>query len=448
MSLAGKIMRSQWRRPAIAAALSLLTVVLLLSACARHVAASSHSPRELGRITFTAAGDVIPHQAVREAAAAAAAPGNHEGWDALFADVADLFRAADYGFVNFETPLAPDSSHGTRAFLFNAPLPLADSLYANGVRVVSFANNHVFDQGHAGFAESLGRLQKAGLLYVGAAPNAQDELKPLILEKNGVRVGWLGATRWLNGGRNPEDARVPHVAFLPYTDAGDGAPGLTEEQFLAGVAAARQQCDLLIVSIHWGVEYAPAPRPQDSELAHKILDAGASLILGHHPHVLQPVETYRTKDQRNAVVFYSLGNFLSNQSRNYVNGLMPDKEGDPRDELIVRFSVIKKDYGPAGIQTELGDVGIYPVWMENNRLALGSGADARPSIHPVLIDREIPRLEASLAALQKLPQPLEAKSKAELLRLNKQLELLQHRRELLLERTGDEFLALPPAPAR
>ncbi len=85
------------------------------------------------------------------------------------------------------------------------------------------------------------------------------------------------------------------------------------------------------------------------------------------------METYRTQDGRNTVIFYSLGNFLSNQSRTYVDGLMPDKNGDPRDEMIGLFSAVRKDYGPAGVRVELGHVGILPVWGENNRNELASG---------------------------------------------------------------------------
>ena len=117
--------------------------------------------------------------------------------------------------------------------------------------------------------------------------------------------------------------------------------------------------------------------PRMWTMAHKMLDAGASVIVGHHPHVLQPVETYKTADGRNTVIFYSLGNFLSNQSRTYVDGLMPDKDGDPRDSMIGLFSAVRKDYGPGGVRVELGRVGILPVWGENNRNELASGRRRR-----------------------------------------------------------------------
>jgi poly-gamma-glutamate capsule biosynthesis protein CapA/YwtB (metallophosphatase superfamily) len=416
-----------------------------------------HYPQELGRVTFAVAGDVIPHQAVQQAAAAAdasvketqtssttPAPTNdHGGWDALLSQVADVFQQADFGFVNFETPVAPTHSHGTKSFMFNAPLDLVEALKASGVKIVSFANNHVFDQGHEGFNESLEHLREEGMLFAGAGSNAQTAWQPVIVEKNGVKVGWLGMTRWLNGNRNPEKDDEPHVAFLPYPNESGGAPGMDEDGVLAAIKAARAQCDLLIVSIHWGTEYATAPRPEDYDLAHKMLEAGAGAVIGHHPHVLQPVETYQTSDGRNTLIAFSLGNFLSNQSRYYVNGMMPDQTGDPRDSLMVRFAVVKRDYGPGGIRTELADVGLLPAWGENNYLQLRSGRTKVPMIRPVLIDRELPRLQARLDELNKLGV-LTAEQRQEFVALTEKLNTLQHRRELLLQRTGDEYLIGPP----
>ena len=242
---------------------------------------------------------------------------------------------------------------------------------------------------------------------------------------------------------------------------------------LAAIKSARAQCDLLVVSIHWGIEYAPAPRPDDVDLAHKMLDAGASVIVGHHPHVLQPVETYRTADGRNNVIFYSLGNFLSNQSRTYVDGLMPDKDGDPRDSMIGLFSAVRQDYGPAGVRVELGHVGILPVWGENNRNDLAAGKTHIPIIRPVLIDREIPLLQARLDELSKAagldasapqnsapsledhgaappadkpspPGQLTPDQQKEFIAITSQLKLLTDRRQQILARTGDEYVTDPP----
>ncbi len=243
--------------------------------------------------------------------------------------------------------------------------------------------------------------------------------------------------------------------FFPYPGESGGAPGLDEAGVLEAVKQARLKCDLLVVSIHWGIEYASAPRPEDVETAHKMLEAGASVIVGHHPHVLQPVETWRTADGRNAVIFYSLGNFLSNQSRTYVDGLMPDKDGDPRDSMIGLFSAVRKDYGPAGVRVELGHVGILPVWGENNRNELAGGHAKTTIIRPVLIDREIPKLQARLDELSKLSAATDATGaagaltgdqKMEFIEMTNRLKLLDDRRKLLLARTGDEYVTDPPKP--
>ncbi|HUV68934.1 MAG TPA: CapA family protein [Terracidiphilus sp.] len=408
-------------------------------------------PHDVARVNFAVAGDVIPHEAVREAAAAEG-PGE-AGWAALLSSVSDVFEGADFGFVNMETPVAPEHSKGTKPFMFDAPVALPEALKASGIKIVSFANNHVFDQGWGGFAETREHLRDVGLLFAGTGDTAQTSWQPVITEANGIKVGWLGMTRWLNGNRNPDKDDLPHVNFFPYPGEAGGAPGMDEAGVIAAVKAARAQCDLLVISVHWGIEYAPAPRPEDVEVAHKMLDAGASVIVGSHPHVLQQVETYKTADGRNTVIFYSLGNFLSNQSRTYVDGLMPDKDGDPRDSLIGLFSAVKKDYGPGGVRVEVGHVGILPAWGENNRNDVASGRTKTPVIHPVLIDREMPRLQARLDALNGIADAgkanaaapgLTADEQKEFIAVTTQLKVLADRRQQILARTGDEYLREPP----
>ena len=450
---------AQNRRPVIAASLvAVASAALLLSFRAERpaVAPVAPYPHDLAQVSFAVAGDVIPHEPVR--AAAAAAGEGSQGWGALLSDVSDVFRSADFGFVNLETPVAPAHSHGSKPFMFDAPIALPEALKVNGIKIVSFANNHVMDQGWPGFAETREHLREVGLLFAGSGDTAAETFQPVIVEANGIKVGWLGMTRWLNGNRNPDKDDQPHVNFFPYPGEAGGAAGADEAAVLDAVKKARAQCDMLVVSIHWGIEYAPAPRPEDVDIAHKMLDAGATVIVGHHPHVLQQVETYRTSDGRDTVIFYSLGNFLSNQSRSYIDGLMPDKDGDPRDSMIGLFSAVRRDYGPAGIRVELGHVGVLPVWGENNRNELASGHAKTPVIHPVLIDRELPRLQARLNELNKLATPntvepnkadqsatpLTSEQKQEFIEVTKQLKLLTDRRSLLLARTGDEYVTDPP----
>ena len=414
----------------------------------RRAAAPVPYPHEVARARFAVAGDVIPHEPVR--ASAEAAGGGVEGWGALFSEVSDVFKGADFGFVNLETPVAPAHSKGSKPFMFDAPPALPGALKDNGIKIVSFANNHVMDQGWAGFAETREHLKEIGLQFVGSGDTEGQTWQPLVVEANGIKVGWLGMTRWLNGNRNPDKDDQPHVNFFPYPNEGGGAPGADEAKVIDAVKAAKAQCDLLVISIHWGTEYATAPRPEDVDMAHKMLDAGASVIVGHHPHVLQPIETYTTSDGRMGVIFYSLGNFLSNQSRNYVDGLMPDKDGDPRDSMIGLFSVVRNDWGPAGVKVELGHVGMLPAWGENNRNAIAAGKARTASIHPVLIDREIPKVRAKLDELNKDTnngEQMTPEQKLQFIELNKAWKLLTDRRSQILARTGDEYLMDPPKVA-
>ncbi len=471
----GSVLRRRWRTLAfigvgLVAGASLLT--LLRAGHGATAVVVTPYPHDLAQVSFAVAGDVIPHEAVR--AAAAAAGEGEPGWAALFSDVADVFEGTDFGFVNLETPVAPEHSHGTKAFLFDAPVELPQALKASGIKIVSFANNHVMDQGWAGFTESREHLKEIGLEFAGTSDNAATAWQPVFTEANGIKVGWLGMTRWLNGNRNPDKDDQPHVNFYPYPGESNGAPGADEATVLAAVKSAKAQCDLLVVSMHWGIEYATAPRPEDVDLAHKMLEAGATVIVGGHPHVLQPIETYVTQDGRDTVIFYSMGNFLSNQSRSYVDGLNPDSNGEPRDEMIGLFSAVKRDYGPAGVRVELGHVGVLPVWEDNNRNELATGNEKKPVIKPVLIDREIPALEARLDALNKAAglgtaniaapvggpnaevEPganaaapgqasgLTADQKKEFIEVTKRLKLLTDRREQILARVGDDYVVAPP----
>jgi len=159
--------------------------------------------------------------------------------------------------------------------------------------------------------------------------------------------------------------------------------------------------------------------------------------------VLQPVETYKTQDGRNTVIFLFAGEFSVEPSRNYVDGLMPDKDGEPRDEMIAQFSAVRRDYGPAGVRVELGHVGILPVWSENNRNELAAGKTKTTVIRPILIDREIPKLQARLDELNKATgagaagaSGLSEEQKKEFIEVTNRLKLMTDRRALLLARTG------------
>ncbi len=391
------------------------------------------------RVELVFGGDVIPHGEVKEAAAdharttsGDAGPAgtlNNEGWDHVLGPLSDVLRTADLAMVNLETPVSGDPKARTAPLLFDAPPALLRALAASGVDVVSLANNHAFDQRRAGIAATWKHLAEVGLRGVGSGPSEAAAWEPLIVEKRGMRIGFLSLTRWLNGARNPEDPDLsPHVAYVPYNAKASGS-WLAPEAAVELVRAASRRCDALIVAIHWGTEYSHSPKPEDRKLARALLEAGALAIIGHHPHVLQPIESYRTSSGRDTLVAFSLGNLIANQDRHYVHGLQSEESGSKRDSLLLRLSLSRPE---PGAPVKLEGMSVLPVWIENNHyVARGSGKVAR-HIQPLLLDEELTAINARILSLmaRAVTQPHEVRQ--ERTALERRLDMARRRRELIL----------------
>ncbi len=372
----------------------------------------------LGKVSIIATGDIMAHGAVIQAA------GANGGYPALYAAVKPVVQSADLAFGNLETPVAPKHDHGSRPFVFNAPPEMLKALKDAGFRVVLFANNHVYDQDRDGFAESLDSLDASGLSYVGAGRTKAAAAAPVRLEVNGVKLAWFGAAEFFNDPRNVDDAAQPAA------NVADG------EALSAAIAQVRPQVDAVIVGVKGGVYYQAAPRAQEIALAHRWLEAGADVILGSHPHVLEPLELYPTHDGRLGLVLYSLGNFISNQSRQYLPHVSADAEGDPRDGAFVRFSLEKRDYGQGGVHVNLADLAYVPLWTDNN---FYRAARDLPDIHPVVIDAELQRVRAQLAPLEAPGAAVTPELAAQVVALKRRLDLLLLRRGRIVSRLGEDF---------
>ncbi len=250
-------------------------------------------PRPPARITILGAGDVIPHDPVKLSAA-------RYGWASLFAEIAPMVAAADLAIVNLETPIAPVRSGRLAEKVFNAPVELAVALRDVGFDGAALANNHVWDQRTEGLLETLGNLDQVGLAHAGAGATCADAQKPVYFERNGIKVGWLSTTRihnlYLN--RGPDD---PCVFKFDVDD------------ILAGVTAARADgAELIVLSLHWGVEYQTTPKDWDERFARTLVAGGVDIVLAHHPHVLQSAR-WIEKNGRRGVVIHSLGNLMAAQ---------------------------------------------------------------------------------------------------------------------------------------
>jgi len=216
----------------------------------------------------------------------------------IFVEVKDIIQKADLAFVNQETVMA-GSSFGYSGYpLFNTPQALAQVLADTGFDIVNLANNHALDMRAAGLYATLDLLDTIeGLTIIGARRSGESAR---IVTKNNISFGFLAYTFSTGGFLNPRDN--PNLVSL-----------INREVMTREITALRPLCDFLIVSMHWGAEYRLQPGNDQIELAQFLTELDVDLIIGHHPHVLQRVETITSSSGRETLCYYSLGNFVSHQ---------------------------------------------------------------------------------------------------------------------------------------
>ena len=210
-----------------------------------------------------------------------------------FAGVAEIFEGSDLVVGNLECALTDGGIPIPGKCTLRGSPHWAEVLKSAGVGVVTLANNHVMDYGWAGLLHTTAALDRAGIRYVGAGRNRRDACAPLILTVSGRRIAFL--------------ARSAVIVTAP-TYAGEDEPGiafLDREETVAAIRSSRATADLVVLLIHWGVEEYSYPSATQRSMARAFVDAGADVILGHHPHVLQGMEQYGA-----GLIAYSLGNFL------------------------------------------------------------------------------------------------------------------------------------------
>ena len=231
-----------------------------------------------------------------------------EDYSYPFRNVIDWFVSDECSFINLEGPLTDTGNPMQKKHAFRGTTAYVNIITDNSVEAVSLANNHTMDYGETGYASTLATLQAAGIPYV------ERDASCVFTTENGLTIGLYGAVYYV----------------------------LDEAQIVAGISALKEQgCDLVIFAPHWGVEGSYHPTAQQTQLGHAAIDAGADIVWGSHPHVLQPVEEYN-----GGVIYYSLGNFSFGGN------------GYPRDydTALLRQEVIR---GADGTVT-LGNLTIIP----------------------------------------------------------------------------------------
>lgn len=268
-----------------------------------------------------------------------------------FERIGELLRAGDLTFVNLENPLSDEAPLVGR--FVGAPA-FARALAEAGVDVVSLANNHTGDGGETGFRETLAALAAAGVASVGAGVDLDAARRPVVLERGGRRFAFLAYTRHVNIASSFALAHRP------------GAAPLDPDLVVADIRRAAARADVVVVSLHWGIEEVATVHWHERELARAFVAAGARLVLGHGPHVPRAVEVVD-----GAVVAYSLGNFV------FAHGHPPGPYGPITDGnmlLDVRFrgdQIETVKLRPvAGRMTEVGRP--YPLAGDRARALLES----------------------------------------------------------------------------
>ncbi|MBI4995226.1 CapA family protein [Candidatus Peregrinibacteria bacterium] len=211
---------------------------------------------------------------------------------------ADFLKSADVTFGNLETPLLNGANTPKDSTTFRADPASVKGLQFAGYDVVSVANNHTMNYQIPGLTNTLKELKKAGILTSGGGKNQDAAHTPAILEVKGKTIAFLSYV----------DTKIPPRNYGIATYNTPGLASMDIEAMKNDVKNAQTEYDIVVVSMHSGTEYKKEPAQFQKDFAHAAIDSGANVVIGHHPHVVQPVEYYGT-----GVIFYSLGNFVFDQ---------------------------------------------------------------------------------------------------------------------------------------
>ncbi|MBW4083204.1 CapA family protein [Paenibacillus sp. S150] len=222
-----------------------------------------------------------------------------KGYAYSYAALNGMFKKDDLTVLNLETPITTGGVGApNKQFVYKGEPEALDALKAAGVDAVNLANNHMLDQGEEGLLDTLKHLSKRDIPYVGGGADAAEAYSAKYFERQGIRIALLGFTRVM-----------PETGWK----AGTGKPGVASvydsAEALKAIAAARKKADLVAVVVHWGKERTEQYDSVQQALGHSFIDAGADLVMGGHPHVLQGIEPYKGK-----WIAYSTGNFIFTRS--------------------------------------------------------------------------------------------------------------------------------------
>lgn len=262
-----------------------------------------------------------------------------EGYDP-FGGVARYLRAGDIVFGNLESTLCDAGAEAEKEIILRAGPERAAHLHRAGFTVLNVANNHALDFGPAGLSQTLAALREHGIRSVGAG-NRLTARQHEIIECNELTTGFLGY----------------YEAGSAYSLYHDFVNCIDRDAILRQLQSLGRQCNVAVVSLHWGIEYVHYPSPRQIELAHALIEGGATLVLGHHPLVVQGIEEYKS-----GLIAYSLGSF----------------QFKPRRREASRSFILRVGIGARGAERYK----VIPTRIdEENRPRMMRGEDRREMLH-------------------------------------------------------------------
>lgn len=278
----------------------------------------------------------------------------------FFPQIKSYISNADIAVGNLETTFAGGNKAYSGYPTFNSPPQLAKDVQDLGIDVLTTSNNHSMDSGYNGLINTIDTLDDLGISHTGTFKSEEDKNKILIKDVNGVKIAFLSYTYGTNGIAIPKGKE--YCINLIDKD-------LIKKQL---ESAKAQNPDVICVSMHWGIEYKLQPNTEQTDLADYLFENGADIILGSHPHVLEPMEkrtvTLSDCTKKDGFVIYSLGNFISAQKDKYT-----------KDSIILNLKITKHSQGNITIDS----YDYTPIYMQDN------GANATNRYELVDLEKKI-----------------------------------------------------------
>jgi poly-gamma-glutamate synthesis protein (capsule biosynthesis protein) len=238
-------------------------------------------------VTFIACGDTAPVRNLEKISVDGCS-------DRIIGELQPILDDVDFVFANIEATFSTRGEPLNRVPVFRLDPDAIDLIGKARIKVASLANNHMFDYGPDALVDTVSLLKGLGVQVFGAGLTMQKALEPVIYEMKGISFGFVGF-------RGCEAKTLSNNGVF--------TPQMEKEEILAAITALKGRVDWIVVSLHFGLEYRFVPCPDDIRLCRELIDHGANIILGHHPHYPQGVETYN-----NGLIVYSLGNFIWDQN--------------------------------------------------------------------------------------------------------------------------------------